>query len=420
MAAIGAAAGAFEAKKQEDERRLRSRGLDLQSAQMSEQGRQFNLKRQDEQQRTILDQSNKDREFGFRQQEADLNREERERTFIIGREDKQYDRDRQSNLDAWKKALDEQEMRRREFEIEKANEEYRIYQKARKRGEEERNNRTRLAESHLGMIARSAIENGVVSPEELTIFNQQIGAAMGQNIVGAYADGSGGVIMELEMSGEDGQPVRVARQISPQIMNAVNERMFGMGGQSGGRGQSSVFGLDDRIALKDREEELRRGRDERTRLAKVAQDQVKRYTEDLKELNKNIALHSTSKNKDVLERVREWEEKRDRLEKRIEQIEREGKPYVAGSTSETDGHDDIGGDGLPKGMKMVNGVPTIVPSDSELKRMKRRISKVRRESSVVARRRFPSDERAIRDYVEQQVMRQRDELIQEFLERASR
>ena len=270
MAALGAAAGAFQGDMEREAAAARRAQLGLQAQRMNQDAQQFNISMRARQADKERAQANSDRTFALQERTAKLTEKKNE----------------------WEEALKNQQMEAKKLEFKMLQEEYGEFQRIRKQAEDARNERTRLADSVLGHIARSAIENGQVSPEELDLAYRKTGI----RLKAAYADGNGGVIANME-AGKDaqGQPLFRDRYIDPTIIASVMERYHGQpfeggrssGGWRGSRGsgvqQQAQTGAVELSKAGERLLNIRLGRIERERsdiLKKLAQDDAKEMLGD--------------------------------------------------------------------------------------------------------------------------------------------
>ena len=209
MAALGAAAGAFEGDRAREQERMRR-------AQLSQQGAMFNAnmrQRQDEaaRQQANIDRSveigQKDKAYQRGWQEGEAERQqanfdrsveigqkdkayqrgwqesETERqqanfdlSFQAGQDDKAYNRERNDWQDSWKAALDAQAMQEREERIKANRAHLAEYERVTRLEQEQLANRKNAAKLGIGALAYSARLNGGMAPmSALELFEKQTG-----------------------------------------------------------------------------------------------------------------------------------------------------------------------------------------------------------------------------------------------------
>lgn len=178
MAALGAAAGAFEGDRaREQERMARAR--------LAQQGAMFNAQMRQRQSEAERQQANFDRsvEIGqkdkayqreWQQGEAGRQQANLDRAFQAGQEKESYERGRSERKDAWREALSAQEMLERESRIKTNRLQFEELDRASKMEREQLANRKQFAKTGLGALALAALKNGgIASQAAVEIFNRQ-------------------------------------------------------------------------------------------------------------------------------------------------------------------------------------------------------------------------------------------------------
>lgn len=173
MAALGAAAGAFEGDNAREEQRARRAGLGLQAASLAQQDRQFvekqKLQREDmsleadriagnqrlEAERTAMMQRNADKGFALDEQK-----------LASDKENDVYQRGRNEKQDAWQAVLDEQTVMEKKQEYQQNEAAYQEAAKVRKQFDDQLANRRKVVQSVTGTLIRDIAEspNHVLSP----------------------------------------------------------------------------------------------------------------------------------------------------------------------------------------------------------------------------------------------------------------
>lgn len=234
MAALGAAAGAFEGDNARAEQRARMAQLSLQGAQLAQGDRQFDeqtklarermasaeeenaLQRRDNLDAMALRQKNTDRQFALD-----------EKQFQAGRENDLYQRGRNERQDAWGEALNAQEMMEKQERIKTNRLQFEELDRAAKMEREKLANRQRLAKTGLGALALSALRNGgIAAPSAIELFNkQQEQAGTGIKVSGGVWSKDGFAFKrEGPAVDQNGQPIQGKMAEYPELMNPAIAR----------------------------------------------------------------------------------------------------------------------------------------------------------------------------------------------------
>jgi len=212
MAALGAAAGAFEGDNAREEQRARRAGLGLQAASLAQNDRQFAEKQKLDREQMALD---ADRIAGDQMLEADrtaMMQRNADKGFALDeqkiaydKENDLYQRGRNEQQDAWKAALDEQTIKEKQLEYETHQAEFSKYKAAQDKELEQLANREKMAKNGMSSLMQLAYmsPNGVVAKEAVSLFNKENGT----NMSGAYLDKNTGNFITEEI-GQDGKPVQ--------------------------------------------------------------------------------------------------------------------------------------------------------------------------------------------------------------------
>lgn len=303
MAALGAAAGAFEGDNARAEQRANMARLSLQGAQLAQGDRQFDeqtklarermasaeaenaAQRRENADALALRQKNTDRQFALD-----------EKQFQADRENDAYQRGRNERQDAWREALNAQEMMEKQERIKTNRLQFEELDRAAKMEREQLSNRQRLAKTGIGALALSALKNGgIAGPAQIEAFNkQQEAAGTGIRVTsGVWSKDGFAFKREGPAVDQNGQPIQgkmaeYDELMNPAIARAIFKDEFGedfsasisspspTGKQSnGGNSKAGAEGLSDagKMLLKNR-----LGRIERERsdiLKELAQDDAK-------------------------------------------------------------------------------------------------------------------------------------------------
>ena len=229
MAALGAGAGAFEGDNERAKQRADMARLSLHGAQLAQGDRQFYeqtklarermasaeaenaAQRRENADALALRQKNIDRQFAFD-----------EKQFQAGRENDAYQRGRNERQDAWREALNAQEIMEKQERIKTNRLQFEELDRAAKMEREKFLNRQRLAKTGLGALALSAFKNGgIASPAALEVFNkQQEAAGTGIRVTGGVWSKEGFFFMrEGPAVDQNGQPIQGKMAEYGELMN---------------------------------------------------------------------------------------------------------------------------------------------------------------------------------------------------------
>lgn len=199
MAALGAAAGAFEGDNAREEQRARRAGLGLQAASLAQQDRQFvdrqTLEREQmalEQQRFQGNQDIANSRTAMEQRNADRGFALDEQKLAYDKENDLYQRGRNEKQDAWKNALDEETLRNKQMEYQTNEQLFQEAAKQRQIDDEKMANRKKIAQGAMGVAIRAIAEspNNVLSPSQIEYIKKLDPETYG-NLVGGYGAGVG-------------------------------------------------------------------------------------------------------------------------------------------------------------------------------------------------------------------------------------
>jgi len=234
MAALGAGAGAFEGDNERAKQRADMARLSLHGAQLAQGDRQFYeqtklarermasaeaenaAQRRENADALALRQKNIDRQFAFD-----------EKQFQAGRENDAYQRGRNERQDAWREALNAQEIMEKQERIKTNRLQFEELDRAAKMEREKFLNRRRLAKTGLGALALSAFKNGgIVSPAALEVFNkQQEAAGTGIRVTGGVWSKEGFFFWrEGPAVDQNGQPIQGKMAEYGELMNPAIAR----------------------------------------------------------------------------------------------------------------------------------------------------------------------------------------------------
>lgn len=234
MAALGAAAGAFEGDNARAEQRARMAQLRLQGAQLAQGDRQFDennrlarermaaaeaenaAQRRENAEYRAQQQSNTDRSFALQ-----------EKSFQAARENEAYQRGRNDRQDAWGEALNAQEMMEKQERIKTNRLQFEELDRAAKMEREQLANRQRIAKTGIGGLALSAMKNGgIASPAAIEVFNkQQEAAGTGIRVTsGVWSKDGFAFKREGPAVDQNGQPIQGKMAEYPELMNPAIAR----------------------------------------------------------------------------------------------------------------------------------------------------------------------------------------------------
>ncbi len=219
MAALGAAAGAFEGDNAREEQRARRAGLGLQAAQLAQQDRQFvdrqTLEREQmalEQQRfqgnqdiansrTAMEQRNADRQFGL--QEKKLGQDVQNTAFEQQRLGKQ---------DEWADVLNEQKTRENEEGIAFQKERFTQFKTLAEQERQMIAERKRLSQTALASAMKIGMESGGVVPLSVV---QAVAKETGIPFQGMYFAPDGSFVSDVLKEG------KVVQEVTPANVQAT-------------------------------------------------------------------------------------------------------------------------------------------------------------------------------------------------------
>jgi len=230
MAALGAAAGAFEGDMEREAAAARRAQLGLQAASLAQQDRQFaegqKLQREDmaleadriagnqrlEAERTAMMQRNADKGFALDEQK-----------LAYDKENDVYQRGRNEQQDAWKQALDEQEMQAKQLDM--AFQKERLSQFKILADQEKQNmaERKRLAQTALASAMKIGMESGGVVPLSVV---QAVAKETGIPFQGMYYAPDGTFVTDVL---KDGQVVQ--EMTPPNVQATIMRSMPGVFGE---------------------------------------------------------------------------------------------------------------------------------------------------------------------------------------------
>ena len=234
MAALGAAAGAFEGDNARAEQRADMARLSLQGAQLAQGDRQFDeqtklarermasaeaenaAQRRENADALALRQKNIDRQFAFD-----------EKQFQAGRENDAYQRVRNERQDAWREALNAQEIMEKQERIKTNRLQFEELDRAAKMEREQLSNRQRLAKTGIGALALSALKNGgIAGPAQIEAFNkQQAAAGTGIRVTsGVWSKDGFAFKREGPAVDQNGQPIQGKMAEYDELMNPAIAR----------------------------------------------------------------------------------------------------------------------------------------------------------------------------------------------------
>lgn len=224
MAALGAAAGAFEGDNAREEQRARRAGLGLQAASLAQQDRQFNQRQAlDREQMAAVEKENTLRrgdrinELAMDQFNTDRRMRLDEKKVALDQDSTIYQRGRNEKQDAWKQALDEQEMQAKQLEM--------TFQKERLSkfkilAEQERQTiaeRKRLSQTALASAMKIGMESGGVVPLSVV---QAVAKETGIPFQGMYFAPDGSFVSDVLKDGKTVQEVTPAN-VQAAIMRSM-------------------------------------------------------------------------------------------------------------------------------------------------------------------------------------------------------
>jgi len=230
MAALGAAAGAFEGDNAREEQRARRAGLGLQAASLAQQDRQFaerlKLQREDmalQQQRfqanqdiassrIAMEQLNADRQFGLQ-----------ERKFGQDVLNTAFEQQRLGKQDAWADALNEQKIRENEEAIAFQKERFAQFKTLAEQERQTIAERKRLAQTALASAMKIGMESGGVVPLSVV---QAVAKETGIPFQGMYFAPDGSFVTDVLKDG------KVVQEVTPaNVQAAIMRSMPGVFGE---------------------------------------------------------------------------------------------------------------------------------------------------------------------------------------------
>ena len=224
MAALGAAAGAFEGDNAREEQRARRAGLGLQAASLAQQDRQFNQRQAlDREKMAAVEKENTLRrgdrinELAMDQFNTDRRMRLDEKKVALDQDSTIYQRGRNEKQDAWKQALDEQEMQAKQLDM--------TFQKERLSkfkilAEQERQTiaeRKRLSQTALASAMKIGMESGGVVPLSVV---QAVAKETGIPFQGMYFAPDGSFVSDVLKDGKTVQEVTPAN-VQAAIMRSM-------------------------------------------------------------------------------------------------------------------------------------------------------------------------------------------------------
>ena len=239
MAALGAAAGAFEGDNARAEQEARRSQLSLQGASLAQNDRQFadrqKLDREQlaagQEENALRRQDNIDA-LGIQQGNIDKRLAMDEKQFQAGQEDKTYQRGRDERKDAWGEALSAQEMQDKQERIKLNRLQFDELDRASKTEREKLSNRQDLAKTGLGALALASLRNGgIASQAAIELFNKQQEQAGTGIKVSSGVWSKDGFAFKRRGPGQDqnGRPVEMDYDelMNPAIAHAIFKDSFG-------------------------------------------------------------------------------------------------------------------------------------------------------------------------------------------------
>lgn len=242
MAALGAGAGAFEGDNERAKQRADMARLSLHGAQLAQGDRQFYEQAKLARERMALSEAENAAQrrenadaLALRQKNTDRQFALDENKFQAGRENDAYQRGRNERLDAWREALNAQEIMEKQERIKTNRLQFEELDRAAKMEREKFLNRRRLAKTGLGALALSALKNGgIASPAAIEVFNkQQEAAGTGIRVTGGVWSKEGFVFTrEGPAVDQNGQPIQgkmteYDELMSPAIARVIFKDEFG-------------------------------------------------------------------------------------------------------------------------------------------------------------------------------------------------
>lgn len=219
MAALGAAAGAFEGDNAREEQRARRAGLGLQAASLAQQDRHF-VDRQtlEREQMAAAEKENTHRrgdrinELAMNQFNTDRRMRLDEKKIALDQDSTIYQRGRNEKQDAWKQVLDEQEMQAKQLDMTFQKErlsQFRILADQEKQIMAERK---RLSQTALASAMKIGMESGGVVPLNVV---QAIAKETGIQFQGMYFDPDGSFVSDVLKDN------KVVKEVTPANVQAT-------------------------------------------------------------------------------------------------------------------------------------------------------------------------------------------------------
>ena len=224
MAALGAAAGAFEGDNAREEQRARRAQLGLQAASLAQKDRQFadrqtlereqmaaaekenTLRRRDRINELAMDQFNTDRRMRLD-----------EKKFALDQDNTIYQRGRNEKQDAWKQALDEQEMQAKQLDMTFQKERLSQFKILADQEKQTMAERKRLAQTALASAMKIGMESGGVVPLSVV---QAVAKETGIPFQGMYFAPDGSFVSDVLKDGKTVQEVTPAN-VQAAIMRSM-------------------------------------------------------------------------------------------------------------------------------------------------------------------------------------------------------
>jgi hypothetical protein len=224
MAALGAAAGAFEGDNAREEQRARRAGLGLQAASLAQQDRKFvdgqTLEREQmalEQQRFQANQDIKAQRTAIEQRNTDRSLTLDEKKFQADQESDLYQRGRNEKQDAWQQVLDEQEMQAKQLDMTFQKERLSQFKILADQEKQTMAERKRLSQTALASAMKIGMESGGVVPLSVV---QAVAKETGIPFQGMYFAPDGSFVSDVLKDGKTVQEVTPAN-VQATIMRSM-------------------------------------------------------------------------------------------------------------------------------------------------------------------------------------------------------
>jgi hypothetical protein len=224
MAALGAAAGAFDGDNERAAQGARRVGLGLQAASLEQNDRQFAEKQRLEReqldagvQENALRRKDRAQEVGMQQANTDRRMRLDEKQVTLGQENDLYNRGRNERQDAWKQVLDEQTMQEKQLDMTFQKERLSQFKTLADQERQTMAERKRLSQTALASAMKIGMESGGIVPKSVV---DAVAKETGIPFQGMYFAPDGSFVSDVLKDGKTVQEVTPAN-VQATIMRSM-------------------------------------------------------------------------------------------------------------------------------------------------------------------------------------------------------